>query len=88
MEKINYTKVIMITLLKIGLMALVFFTLNNWPNIKQSLNGEAPELKVWIDQGFTLSNFILICLLSVVFFFNTYKKHKELAEKRANYTEL
>ncbi|WP_379084022.1 hypothetical protein [Pedobacter sp. UC225_65] len=88
MEKINYTKVICVTLMKIGLMVLVFFTLNNWPNIKQSFGGEVPQFHVWLDHGFTLSNLILICLLSVVFFFNTYKKHKELAEKRANYTEL
>ena len=88
MEKINYTKVILVTLMKIGLLVLVFFTLNNWPNIKQSFSGEAPSLYVWLDHGFTLSNLILTCLLSVVFFFNTYKKHKELAEKRANYTEL
>lgn len=77
MEKINHQKVIINTLFKIFLAATVFFTINNWPNIKQSFSGEIPELQAWLNHAFTPSNLIMLVLLSVIFFMNTLKTEKE-----------
>lgn len=82
--KVDFSKVILFTAIKVALMCLVFFALNNWPNIKKSFAGDIPPLKSWLAEGFTLSNLILICLLSVVFFFNSYKQHKAMIEERLN----
>jgi len=83
MEKINYKKVIIITLLKILLMIAIFFTINNWVHIKQSFNGEIPKLSLWLNHALTPSNAIFIVFLSVIFYINTLKHHKELAEKKS-----
>ncbi len=83
MEKVNYKKIIIITFLKVLLMIAIFFTINNWVHIKQSFNGEIPALQVWLNHAFTPSNFIFIVLLSVIFYMNTLKAHKEMAEKGA-----
>lgn len=88
MEKINHKKVVLITLLKVLLMVTVFFTINNWVHIKQSFNGEVPALQVWLNHSLTPSNLIVTVMLSIVFYMNTLKHHKDLAEKRSNYTEL
>ena len=88
MEKINHKKVILITLIKVLGMLAIFFTINNWANIKQSFSGEVPALNVWVNHSFTVSNAIVAVMLSIVFYMNTLKQHKELAEKRSNYTEL
>ena len=88
MEKVNHKKVIITTLLKILLMIMIFFTINNWPQIKQSFSGEIPAPSVWLNHAFTPSNAIFIVLLSVIFYMNTLKQHKELAEERSKYTEL
>ena len=88
MEKVNLKKVIISTLLKILLMVTIFFTVNNWVHIKQSFGGGVPPLQVWLNHGFTLSNLILIILLSFIFYMNTLKKHKELVEKRSGNTEM
>jgi len=84
MEKINRNKVILITFLKILCMLALVFTINNWANIKQSFSGEMPALDVWIDHSFTFSNLIFTAILGVVFYTNTLKHYKELAEKRSN----
>ncbi|MES2650315.1 MAG: hypothetical protein V4663_01175 [Bacteroidota bacterium] len=88
MEKVNHKKVFIITLLKIVLMITIFFTINNWGNIKQSINGEVPAFQVWLNHAITPSNFIFIVLLSVIFYMNTLKAHKELAEKHAKNADL
>lgn len=69
-------------------MILIFFTINNWTHVKQSFEGNIPALNLWLDHGFTLSNLIWIGLLSVVFYLNTLKHHKDLAERRSRYTEI
>ena len=81
MEKVNHKKVIITTLLKILLMITIFFTINNWIHIKQSFSGKVPPFQIWLNHGFTLSNLILIVLLSFIFYMNTLKQHKDLAEK-------
>lgn len=88
MEKINYTKVIKITLVKISFTIMVLFIISNWVNIKQSFSSKIPEFSVWQNYSFTPQNIIVTCLLSVMYFFSTYKHHKKLAEKRAKYTAL
>ena len=85
---VNYKKVIIFTLLKILLMAMIFFTINNWPHIKQSFNGEVPGISVWLNHAFTPSNIIIMVVLSIIFYMNTLKQHRELAEKRAKYNEI
>ena len=87
MKNINYKKVLLFTFLQILTMLIVFFTLNSWSQIKQSLNGEIPPLAVWMANSFTNSNFIVMALLSITFFMNTLKRHKTLAEKQSKYTE-
>ncbi|MEJ5992952.1 hypothetical protein WG904_00885 [Pedobacter sp. Du54] len=88
MEKINHKKILMITLIKIVGMLVIFFTINNWVNIKQSVNGDVPVLNEWMNHAFTPSNLIVAVMLSIVFYMNTLKHHKELAEKRSKYTEI
>lgn len=80
MQKINHNKVIINTLLKVLLAAAIFFTINNWVHIKQSFGGEVPKLQDWLNHAFTLSNLIMLVLLSVVFYMNNLKKEKERAE--------
>ena len=87
MEKVNYKKVLIITFLKILLMIAIFFTINNWVHIKQSFNGDIPALQVWLNHALTPSNLIFMVLLSVIFYMNTLKTHKELAEKHSKYPE-
>ncbi|MBC7616089.1 MAG: hypothetical protein H7202_08490 [Pedobacter sp.] len=69
-------------------MVAIFFTINNWVHIKQSFSGEVPSLQVWLNHGFTTSNLILIVLLSFIFYMNTLKQHKELAEKCSDNTQM
>lgn len=77
MEQVNHKKVIILTALKVLLMIAIFFTINNWDQVKQSFGGKIPELQRWLDNGLTLSNLILTALLSVVFYVNTLKQEKE-----------
>lgn len=81
MEKINYKRIIIITFLKVLLMIAVFFTINSWVYIKQSFAGQVPELNLWLSHSLTPSNLVVTALLSIVFYINTLKAHKELAEK-------
>ena len=83
MEKVNHKKVIIITLLKILLMVAIFFTINNWVHIKQSFNGDIPQLSIWLNHALTPSNAIFMVLLSIIFYMNTLKAHKELVEKES-----
>jgi hypothetical protein len=83
MEKINHKKVIIITLLKVSIMIAIFFTINNWSNIKQSFDGEVPTLQIWLNHALTLSNIVFIIFLSIVFYINTLKQHKEEAKERS-----
>ncbi len=85
MQKINHNKVIINTLLKVVLAAAIFFTINNWVHIKQSFGGEVPKLQDWLNHAFTLSNLIMLVLLSVVFYMNNLKKEKERVES-SNFT--
>ena len=88
MEKVNYKKIVGITLIKTLLAAFVFFTINNWIHIQQSFSGDVPALSAWLNHAFTPSNLILLPVVGVVFYMNTLKHHKELAEKRSKYTQL
>jgi membrane protein insertase Oxa1/YidC/SpoIIIJ len=80
MHNINHRKIIIITMLKILLMVAIFFSLNNWDHIKQSVSGDVPALHFWLDHALTPSNLIVIVLLSIVFYMNTLKEHKERAK--------
>lgn len=77
MEKINHKKIIITTLLKVALMLVIFFTLNNWANIKQSFSTEVPAFTSWINHSFTPSNLVVAVILSVVFYMNALKAEKE-----------
>jgi len=78
MDKINYQKIALFTLLKVIAVALIFFSLNNWEQIKSSFSGSIPPFSIWIDHAFKPSNVILIVLLGFIFFKNDLKKQKEL----------
>lgn len=79
MEKVNYQKIGLVVALKVlSVMAMLFF-INNWPQVKQSINGDTPPLNIWLEQAYTASNFIFMVLLSIFFFFKAYKQQKELA---------
>lgn len=80
MEKVNHKKIIIITFLKVMLMIAIFFTINNWVNIKQSFNGDVPEIAIWLNHALTVSNLIVIVMLSIVFYMNTLKEHRELVD--------
>lgn len=88
MNQVDYKKVILITAAKIFFMMLTFFAINNWTQIQQSYQGSVAPLSVWLAHAYTYSNIIFIVLLSVVFFFNTLKHHKGLAEKRSKYMDI
>lgn len=62
-------------------MIAIFFTINNWVHIKQSFSGDVPALQVWLNHALTPSNFIFIVVLSIIFYMNTLKAHKELTEE-------
>ena len=82
MDKINYQKIALLTLLKVIAVAIIFFSLNNWEQIKTSFSGAIPPFSTWIDHAFKPSNVILIVLLGFIFFKNDLKKHRELLDKR------
>lgn len=86
--KIDYKKIIISTLIKMLVVVIVVFTLNNWGQIKQSFGGDVPPLQSWTKETFTPNNLIVMVVLTVFFFFRTYVLHKKLAEKRSNYTAL
>jgi hypothetical protein len=85
MQNINYKKIIIITILKVLLMIAIFFSLNNWVHIKQSFKGDIPALNIWLDHALTPSNLIVIVMLSIVFYMNTLKEHKERAKANNNH---
>lgn len=84
MEKVNHQRVFIITLLKITAVTATFSILNNWSNIKQSFGGEVPALQVWLSHALTLSNAVFIVFLSIVFYINTLKQHKEDIKERTS----
>ncbi len=83
MEKINYLKILKHTLIKVGVMALIAFTINNWGYINLSINGLVPGLNKWLQQSFTISNIIVICAIGIYFFVSTLKKERELLSIRS-----
>lgn len=85
---LNYKKIIISTVIKMFFVILVFFIINNWEHIKQSLSGNVPPIENWFKESFKPNNLIVMLVLTVYFFFRTYMLHKQLAKKRANYTEL
>ncbi len=84
MEKVNHQRVFFITLLKISSVIAIFFIINNWGSIRQSFDGEAPALQVWLSQALTFSNGIFIVFLSFAFYINTLKQHKEDIKERTS----
>ncbi|KQM72727.1 hypothetical protein ASE74_21840 [Pedobacter sp. Leaf216] len=81
MEKVNHKKIIIRTFLKLLLMILIIFTLNSWPSIKQSMNGNAPPLAYWLDHSFKISNIILILGFTAYFYYKDLTDQRELIEK-------
>ncbi len=67
---------------------MLAFFINNWVNIKLSLNGLVPDTNKWLHDSFTLSNIIVICAVSIYFFISTLKKEKELIAIRAKHRKF
>lgn len=88
MEKINYSKLIKNTLIKVLIMVSIAFIINNWVNIKLSFNGLVPGIDKWLQHSFTPSNIIVICAISCYFFISTLKKEKELLAIKAKHTKF
>ena len=88
MEEINYLKIIKHTLIKVLIMILIAFVINNWGNIRLSLGGLVPGLDKWLEHSFTPSNIIVIFAISVYFFVTTLKKEKELINIRARHKKF
>jgi hypothetical protein len=84
MEKVNYKKIIIRTLLKFLLMIVVIFILNSWPSIKQSFTGNVPPFTYWLDHSFKISNFILILGFTAYFYYKDLTDQRELIEKGKN----
>jgi hypothetical protein len=84
MEKVNYKKIIIRTLLKFLLMIIVIFILNSWPSIKQSFTGNVPPFAYWLDHSFKISNFILILGFTAYFYYKDLTDQRELIEKGKN----
>ncbi|MGM9474997.1 hypothetical protein ACS5PU_01155 [Pedobacter sp. GSP4] len=78
--KISHQKILIRTLLKVLLMIVIIFTLNSWPQIKQSLSGNVPPLSFWLDHSFKLRNFILIIGFGAYFYY------KDLTDQKADLT--
>lgn len=85
MEKINYLKIIKNTLVKIVIMILIAFIINNWGNIKISFNGLVPGVNKWFEHSFTTSDIIVISVISIYFFISNLKKEKELIVIKARH---
>ncbi len=81
MEKVNHSKIIIRTLLKFLLIVLIIFTINSWPSIKQSFNGNVPPFDYWLDHSFKISNIILIFGFTAYFYYKDLTDQKELLEK-------
>jgi|GEM_PF-824851 len=83
-DKIRYGKIILNTLLKMLAMATVIFILNSWPQIRQSFNGETPELAYWLDHSFKPSNLLLIAGFGIYFFYRDVKTQQEAINKASD----
>lgn len=81
-EKINYGKIIVKTLIRVLLMIVIIFTLNSWPSIKASFNGNAPTFSYWLDHSFKPSNIILILGFGAYFFYKDLTDQKEALKKQ------
>jgi hypothetical protein len=81
MEKVNHQKIIIRTLLKFLLIVFIIFTINSWPSIKQSLNGNVPPFDYWLDHSFKISNIILILGFTAYFYYKDLTDQRELIEK-------
>jgi len=74
--KINHSKIIIRTLLKVLLMIFVIFTINSWPSIEQSLKGNAPPFDYWLNHSFKPSNIILIIGFGAYFYYKDWSDNK------------
>ncbi|RBQ06300.1 hypothetical protein [Pedobacter miscanthi] len=81
MEKVNYKKIVIRTLLKFLLIVLIVFVANSWPSIKQSYSGNVPPLDYWLDHSFKISNIILIFGFTAYFYYKDLTDQRELVEK-------
>lgn len=81
MEKVNYKKIIIRTLLKFLLIVLIVFVSNSWPSIKQSYSGNVPPFDYWLDHSFKISNIILIFGFTAYFYYKDLTDQRELVEK-------
>jgi hypothetical protein len=84
MQKVNYRKIMISTLLKVLLMVVVIFILNFWPSIKQGFSGNAPPFNYWLDHSFKVSNIILILGFGGYFYYKDLMNQKELIERVKN----
>jgi hypothetical protein len=75
-DKIPHGKIIISTLLKVLLMIVIIITLNSWPSIKQSFNGQTPPFEYWLDHSIKPSNIILILGFGAYFYY------KDLTDRR------
>ncbi|TCD10187.1 hypothetical protein EZ449_10190 [Pedobacter frigidisoli] len=85
-DKIPYQKIIIRTFLQVLLMIVIIFTINSWPSIKESFNGNVPPLQYWLDHSFKISNLILIVGFGAYFYYKGVTDAKEVIanEKKVN----
>ncbi len=75
--RIPHGKILLSTLLKVLLMIVIIVTLNSWPSIKQSFNGEIPPFEYWLDHSIKPSNIILILGFGAYFYYKDLTDRKE-----------
>ena len=85
--KINHSKIIIRTLLKVLVMIVIIFILNSWPSIMQSFKGNVPPLDYWLDHSFKPSNIILIVGFGAYFYYSDWSKTKEALKKEKEINE-
>ncbi len=81
-EKISYQKIAIRTLISILIMAFIIFTLNSWPNIKQSFNGNVPPFRDWMSYISKLSNLVALLAFGSFFYYRDWARQKELIENQ------
>lgn len=62
-------------------MIVIIFTLNSWPQIKQSFNGNIPPLSFWLDHSLKFSNIILLVGFGAYFYY------KDLTDQKTALSE-
>lgn len=68
-NKINYQKIVLVTLAKILFMMVMIFIFNTYPLIKNAFNGTIASSEEWLQKSFTKSNLLLFAVFAIYFFY-------------------